>query len=292
LNAALTYTRNNLRVLLLILVVLALLVAAMAIFLPPGVDWQNSIRPAVFELLSGRSPYHLDLGIQGSWDPYAFFNAPWALLPLIPLALLPVQIGRALLVIISLLSYGYVAHRLGAKPLVIGLLLVSPPVMHELLVGNIDWLAVLGFILPPQIGLFFVAIKPQVGVGVAVFWLVEAWRKGDWREVLRVFWPITAALALSMLIFGPWPLRFETQTGVWWNASLWPMSIPVGLALLVTAVRKRKIEFAMAASPCLSPYLMMHSWIGALLALSASLPEMTAAVIGFWILIVMRGMGG
>ena len=80
----------------------------------------------MFELLAGRSPYHLDRGIQGSWDAYAFFNAPWALLPLIPLALLPVQIGRALLAIITMVSFGYVAHRLGGKPLMIGLLLVSP----------------------------------------------------------------------------------------------------------------------------------------------------------------------
>jgi hypothetical protein len=292
LNAALTYTKNNLRAVLLILVVLALVVGAMAVFLPPAVDWQNSIRPAVFELLAGRSPYHLDLGIQGSWDPYAFFNAPWALLPLIPLALLPVAVGRALLVIITLLSFGYVAHRLGGKPLAIGLLLVSPPVMHELLVGNIDWLAVLGFILPPQIGLFFVSVKPQVGIGVAVFWLVEAWRKGGWREVVRVFWPITAALVLSMIIFGPWPLRFGTQTGVWWNASLWPMSIPVGLGLLAAALHKRKIEYSIAASPCLSPYLMMHSWVVALLAVTTSLPVTAAAVGGFWILIIIRGFGG
>jgi hypothetical protein len=291
LKAALSYTRRNLRAVLLILAALALIVAAMAVFLPPGVDWQYSFRPAVFDLLAGRSPYHLDRGIQGSWDQYSFFNAPWALLPLIPIALLPVQVGRALLVIVTILSFTYVARRLGAKPLAIGLLLVSPPVMHGVLTGNIDWLAVLGFIMPPQIGLFFIAIKPQVGIAVAVFWLVEAWRRGRWREVLRTFWPISVTLVLSIIIFGPWPLRFETQAGVWWNASLWPMSIPVGLALLVAALHKRKIEFAMAASPCLSPYLMMHSWVAALLAVAASLPETAAAVVGFWILIIMRGLG-
>ncbi len=285
-NAALSYTRRNLKALLLILVVLALIVAAMAAFLPPGVDWQYSFRPAVVELLSGHSPY------RAAWDQYDFFNAPWALLPLIPLALLPVPVGRALLVVISLVSFAFVAHRLGGKPLAIGLLLVSPPVIHGLLVGNIDWLAVLGYILPPQIGLFFIAIKPQIGIAVAIFWLVEAWRKGGWREVVRIFWPITLALALSILIFGPWPLRFASQVGVGWNASLWPMSIPVGLALLAAALHKRKIEFAMAASPCLSPYLMMHSWVAALLAVAASLPETVAAVAGFWILIAIRGFGG
>ena len=277
---------------LLILIALVVVVAAMVVFLPAGVDWQYSFRPAVFELLAGHSPYHLDRGIQGSWDQYTFWNAPWALLPLIPLALLPVQLGRALLVVVTILSLAYVSRRLGAQPLAIGLLLVSPPVMHGLLVGNIDWLAVLGFIMPPQIGLFFIAIKPQIGIAVAIFWLVEAWRKGGWREVLRIFWPITVALALSILIFGPWPLRFETQAGVWWNASLWPMSIPVGLGLLAAALHKRKIEFAMAASPCLSPYLMMHSWVVVLLAVVSSLPETAAAVVGFWILILIRGLGG
>lgn len=291
-NAALSYTRRNLGAVLLILVVLALIVAAMAVFLPPGVDWQYGFRPAVFEFLEGRSPYEVAPAAPGTQPSISIFNAPWALIPLIPIALLPVKVGRGVLAMVSLISLGYVAHRLGAKPAAIGLLLVSPPVVHGVLVGNIDWLAALGFILPPQIGLFFVSIKPQVGIAVAVFWLVEAWRKGRWREVLRIFWPITVALVLSILIFGPWPLRFEGQSGVSWNASLWPLSIPVGLTLLVTALRKRKIEFAMAASPCLSPYLAMHSWVAALLAISASLPETAAAVVGFWILIVIRGFGG
>lgn len=109
--------------------------------------------------------------------------------------------------------------------------------------------AVLGYIMPPQLGLFFIAIKPQVGIGVAVFWLVEAWRKGGWRSGLKAFWPFTAVLVLSMLLDLDWPLRFGQQAGLQ-SASLWPMSIPVSLALLA------------------------------------------AAVVGFWILIVMRGLGG
>ena len=48
----------------------------------------------------------------------------------------------------------------------------------------------------------------------------------------------------------------------------------------------------MAASPCLSPYLMMHSWVVVLLAVVDSLPVTAAAVVGFWILIVIRGFGG
>jgi uncharacterized membrane protein len=195
----------------------------------------------------------------------------------------------ALLVIVSLATFVFVAHRLGAKPWAIILLLLSPPVIHLELVSNLDWLVVLGFVLPPQIGLFFITIKPQMGVVVALFWFIEAWRRGGWKEAVRIFWPVTAAFGLSLIIFGPWPLRLTQQVAVSWNSSLWPYSIPVGLALLVSAVRKRKIEFAMAASPCLSPFLMLHSWVGALLAVAGSLPEMIAAFVGFWILIILRG---
>jgi hypothetical protein len=207
---------------------------------------------------------------------------------LIPFALLPENVGRVLLLFCGLASFAYIAHRLGAKPLAIIFLLISPVVMHMLLNGNIDWLASFGFILPPQIGLFFIAIKPQIGIAVAPFWLVEAWRQGGWKQVLATFTPFTIVLLLSFAIFGLWPLGAVEVTRVYFNASLWPLSIPVGLALFVTAVRKRKIEYAMAASPCLSPYALFYSWTGVLLAIIASVPETIAAVIGLWILVAIR----
>ena len=264
--------------LVLLGLIIIFLIGAMSFVLPPAVDWHKAFRPAAWELVSGRSPYYVD----------GYFNAPWALLPLIPLALLPENVGRAIAFVVSLAALTFTAHRLGARPLAIAILLISPPVVHGLLNGNIDWLAAVGFVLPPQIGLFFISVKPQMGIAVAIFWLVEAYRKDGWREVVRVFGPITAAMLLSFALFGLWPLRFERELDLWWNASLWPASVPVGLALLVAAVRKGKIEYAMGASPCLSPYVLLHSWVGALLAIVASLPELVAAVIGLWILVAIR----
>jgi hypothetical protein len=247
-------------------------------YVPPAVDWRISFRPAALTLLSGESPY----------DKVYIIHAPWALLMLAPFALLPENVGRVLLLFCGLASYAYIAHRLGAKPIAIIFLLISPVVLHMLLNGNIDWLASFGFILPPQIGLFFIAIKPQIGIAVAPFWLVEAWRQGGWKQVLLTFAPFTVVLLLSFAIFGLWPLGAVEVTGVYFNASLWPLSIPVGLALFVTAIRKRKIKYAMAASPCLSPYGLFYSWTGVLLAIIASVPETIAAVVGLWILVAIR----
>jgi hypothetical protein len=186
----------------------------------------------------------------------------------------------------GLISLSYIAFRLGAKPLAIMFLLISPPVMHGALNGNIDWLAAIGFILPPQIGLFFISIKPQLGIAVIIFWLFKAWNKNGWREVIRIFGPFTLCLVISFLIFGFWILRFDRVVNEWWDASLWPQSIPIGLALLVAAIRKGKLEFAMGASPCLAPHVLLHSWVGALLAIVSSLPELIAAVCGLWILAI------
>lgn len=247
--------------------------------LPPGVDWRDTYRPATLALLSGKSPYSIDI----------FFAAPWALIPMIPLALLPERMGRAILFIIGIVTFALIAHRLGASPISMIAFLLSPPVLHCLLNSNIEWLVLLGLILPPRWGLFFITIKPQLGIAVILFWLVEAWRQDSYLEIIHIFVPISLALLISFVLFGLWPMRFSIPLTYHFNASLWPYSLPVGLTLLITAIRKRKIEYAAGASPCLSPYVLFHSWSGALIALSSSTAEMIMAVIGLWILVIIRG---
>jgi hypothetical protein len=252
-----------------------------SLYLPAGIDWRDTYRPATLALLTGESPYKVDI----------FFAAPWGLIPLIPFAILPEAIGRAALLLIGLGSFAYTAHKLGGKTIALIAFLLSPPVMHCLLNSNIEWLPLLGFILPPQIGLFFISIKPQIGVAVGIFWFIEAWRKGGYRNVIHVFWPITLALLISFAIFGFWPMRFRETIFLTrgYNASLWPGTIPVGLALLVAAIHKRNIKFAIASSPCLSPYVLLHAWTGALVSFVSQPIETIAAVIGLWILVIIRG---
>lgn len=271
------------------IIVLGLTVAALtgaALFLPPGIDWHGTFRPAALAVLRGASPYTAT-----PEAPYA--GAPWGLWLLLPFAVLPEPLGRALVFTAGLLAFAYTAVRLGARPLGVGLFLVSPPVMHCLLNSNVDWMPLLGFVLPPPLGLFLAAVKPQVGFTVALWWLVEAWRIGGPRQVLRVFGPAGAALALSILIYGWWPLNGLTimQLSTGWNASLWPMSIPVGLGLLWTALRKRDQRYAMGAAPCLSPYVLFHAWSGAVAALAADTGTLAVVVAGLWILVGLRFPG-
>jgi hypothetical protein len=268
-------------VLIAVLVVVFALVAGF--FLPPGVDWSSTFRPATLAVITGGNPYQLS-----NEAPYA--GAPWGMILLAPFALLPEHIGRGFLFVGSLLAFAYAAYRLIGRRIVLIFFLLSPPVLHSLINANLDWIHLIGYTLPPWIGLFFLAVKPQMGIVVAVFWLVEAWRIGMWGGIMKTFSPVAIAFLISLVLYGFRPmnmLKVDEHT-TWWNASLWPMSIPVGLALGVAAIRQRKIQFAMAASPCLSPHVVFHSWSAALIAIVSSTPKTIAAVVGLWILVIIR----
>ncbi len=142
-------------------------------FLPVRTHWIEIYRPATLRILSGRNPY----------DGINFFNPPWALIPLIPIAILPEKLGNAILGTITLFSFGYTAFKLGAKPLTIFFFLTSPITLYNLIQVNVDWLIPWGLLLPPQIGLFFILIKPQLGAFLALYWFYDSWKKGGIRLV-------------------------------------------------------------------------------------------------------------
>jgi hypothetical protein len=257
----------------LVLASLLMLARMVYLYLPGGWDWGMSIQPAVLELLHGRSPY----------ETTEFLYPFWVLFPLVPLALVPAKLGTAILFVSGLLAYAYVAYKFEAKPVALLFLLLSFPVMEGLYNGEIEWLAILGLVLPKPVGLFFLLSKPQTGLGVALFWLAESMRQGGWREAIRVFAPISVTVVLSFLLFGPWPLHSIRRINSGLNVSLWPYGIPIGLLLLSVALRHRKLGPAMIASPLLSPYLTPHSWSIVLLGLLPGPTVVIVASIGSWL---------
>ena len=157
---------------------------------------------------------------------------------------------------------------------------------------NVDILVLLGFGLPAPIGLFFVTIKPQMGLAMALFWLAQAFRQGGLKQAIRTFAPLIVALSLSFLLFGNWlnGRQADLPDSIW-DASLWPWAIPIGLVLLALALRDLREDCAMAASPFLSPYLAYHSWAGALAGLLRRDFELVLAVAGMWIVAILRAVG-
>lgn len=249
------------------------------ISLPIGLDWRDTYRPAALAILEGRSPYSVDI----------YYAAPWGAALLIPFAVLPYTIGRFLLFLFSLGSFALVGIKLGARPGSLVIFLTSAAVAGCLNNGNIEFLPLLGAIAPPWLGLILIAIKPQVGVGLAVYWAWSIWREKGFRAVLLTFLPVSLILSASFIIYGPWILRFS-QTLAWSvdNTSLGLLGLALGLPVLLGAIRRRSPELALASSPLLSPYALQFTWVSLLASLLERPRALLLASIALWIPVILR----
>lgn len=266
-----------------VLLLALLYIGANSLWPSVGIDWRETYYPAARAMLDGQNPYQA---------APTFRNVPWTLIPLLPLAFFSEQVSGVLYFLITFALYALTAIRLKASRIALIAFLLSSPVVYGLRMLNVDALALLGFILPPQIGLFFIVIKPQMGIAMIPFWILETWRDGGWKSLLRVFTPVTLAMILSFAVFGSSSIgRSNDLLHSTWNASLWPWAFPIGFALAILSLRNRRADQAMAASPFLTPYLAYHSWVSVLAGLMQHDLELVLAVIGMWLVAVIRLMG-
>lgn len=266
-------------IIILGIILLALISWLVGNIIPEQIDWVRTFRPAVREIISLRSPYNIK----------SFFNPPWILIPMIPFALLPDKIGNGLLFVVSFCTIIYSGVRMGAKPLSLVAFLFSFPVLFLLIFGQIDWMILLGFTLPPQIGLLLILTKPQIAIPYALFWLVESWRIGGIKQVVRVFSPVLSMFIISFLFFGFWFRNIDSNilTAIY-NFSIWPFGLVFGLTLVVYSLVKRKKEWSIIGGPFFSPYVAVHSWAAALLAILPNSMGSIAASVVSWIMYFLR----
>lgn len=236
------------------------------------IDWAFAFRPAV--LAYAEDPYQ-----------YEFFNPPWALWVLAPFALLPPPFDHGVLMFVSAIVIAYVAKKMGAKPWTMLLVFLSPPVLDSLLCGQLEWLVLLGVVLPLSWGLPLMLIKPQVGLVVAAWkiWMVHRRyvrnSSGGVGLQLTDFSLTIGVLIVSFLRHGFWPIH---MLDVMEQTFAWPYLIPVGLALVYMAYDAACLRAALMASPCLAPHAWPYSFSGVVIAL-ADEPKLLAVVVaGMW----------
>jgi hypothetical protein len=249
---------KNRRLILLIPFLILLLGVAVyyASFLPTA-DWYVTFDPAARGIFTGHSPYEMR----------GFSNPPWAVLLLLPFIIFPPLVAHGLFFVASALALIYLTWRLNTPLLAVVAFLLSPTAIGALLVGNLDPFVYLGMLLPPVWGLFVLLIKPQIGIGVAIYYLFEAWRQDRFFGVVRIFLPVAIAFLLSALIFPVFVHILITKSGVDpWNRSMFPYGLPLALFLLWLAVRRRNPYIALAASAFLTPYLTFYSYLAIQLA--------------------------
>ena len=268
-------TRREIALIIVLTIVCISVLVVAYLFLPIGDDYHSTFHPAPLAVLRGESPY----------NGYGFFYPPWTILPLLPISLLPEKIGNEIFFFSCLLTFVLLLHKYKVNLATTIIFLVSPPVLVELWSSNINWLVLLGYLMPPQIGLFFVLMKPQVGGAMALFWFVEAWHKGGFRQVIKTFLPVSIITIITLFIFPGWFQSATNTIGFSANISFWPLSIPIGLVLVALMLKHRDERFAYMASPFLSPYFTINSLSTVILGLVSSPWLTTSAVVGMWIAI-------
>jgi hypothetical protein len=243
---------------------------------PAGGDWLNFL-PAIKVFLQGGNPYLVGKEFYGVYEPF------WTYILLAPFALLPFWTGRILLFVVSVVAFGLTAVKMGASRFQLILFLCSSTVFGGLYMGNIDFLVTLGFWMPPVIGLFFVMMKPQIGICIAIFWMYLAWKEGGVRKIVWVFAPITIAYLLSFVMYGFWFKHLFNMPNNPWNFGAFPYLVPMGIILLFAALRERDKRLAGMSSPLIAPYATTYNFSIMLLSLFNRPALFIAAWVVLWL---------
>lgn len=247
-------------------------IAALRFAYPLADDWSRVFVPAVRQW---RDPYSIQ----------NFTNPPWVLF-FLPHALLPLAWSNAVNFCITLVVISVVIRhfRGGWKAFV--LVFSSPMIVSLAQTNNIDWVSLVAFLLPAQWGLPVLAAKPQVAGGAALVW----WKRQNYS--LRMLLPTLLIVAVSFLVWGLWPLKFNLPAHAdIWNLALFPYSVPIGCYLLYRGWKHDDEILAAVATPFFMPYFGLHSLTVPLVLLACRYPrEALYLNLGFWwfLLVEMR----
>lgn len=242
-------------------VILAVVVLGLMLIPTGGYDFVHFFHPVGRAVLRGENPYEV----------HGFYNPPWLLALLGPVALIPAQVARWVWVVMALAGYLVAFRRLGLDRMACALLLVNPFLYFDLGIGNIEWLVLLGATLPPSAAAWLAGLKPQDSVVLFVMWI----KQRKWLALV----PVAVWGALIAARVCPLPCVESMH----WSTDIFPWGVPVGMALAWLAVKREDRTLALAASPFFSPYLAMQSWIFVLLPLARNRRWLAAGVAMSWV---------
>jgi hypothetical protein len=250
-----------------------------------GFDWVITFYPVTWWFLHGGDPYAapIPLGV-------VFSNPPWILPLLVPFALLPPTWGAIGMALISLTGLCALAYKL-RRPWLIPLVGLSYVMLEGMANGTVDGLALWGLALGGPVGFFLLSVKPQVASLVGVVWMWQAYQQDAWRGVLKLAGPTTAVGIVFTALYPQWVRIFfavhERVASSSYN--LWPWLIPVAVLALWWALRRGKPAGAAVATTLSAPYILAHSYVGALALVADELPVLGIILAALsWALILLR----
>ena len=264
-----------------VLIVVLIILAGIAAILigdaiPVGVDFHYAFYPVARAILGGQSPYIVP----------EFLMPPWAAIFVTPFGLLPEKVAWGAFVIVDIFCYIYAFRRMEFDRISIALMMVSPFVFYGAFHGNLEFLVLVGSILPLQIGVWFLIIKPQMSFPLLLFLAYRIWQAEGWKSVALKFGPPT--LIYTLFLVTGW-MNIPNLSRMPWNTSAWPWGLPLGVLMVVLALIKNDKLLAFAAGPFFSPYLAFHTWVVTLLPYRNKRVFLAIFIVLSWVVLLQRG---
>jgi hypothetical protein len=245
-------------------------------YIPVGVDFRYTFYPVAKATLTFQSPYTVP----------NFLMPPWTAIAVLPFGLLSEQNAWGVFVILAILLQVYGFQRMKMKGTSIALMMVSPFVFYGIFKGNLDFLVLLGSTLPVHLGIWLLLIKPQMSLPLVFFLAYRLKQVEGWKSVALKFSP--PFLLYTLFLLTGW-MNLPNLEQLAWNTSVWPWGIPLGLLMVLLGFIKKDKWLTFAASPFLSPYLAVHSWVVTLLPYRNRRWILAGFIFVIWVILLQKG---
>ncbi len=242
---------------------------AVAIAVALAVLWWLAV--VVFGVWTGVAPWSdqrrtFTQAVHHLADPYSALvwpYVPWAVIPLIPFGLLPVWLAVLLQMILYFGLLAALVFRFEGGLAAVLIVLTSAIAFDTALEINLEWMVVIGLLVPPVWSGPLLLVKPQAALGA---WLGFAPR--DW---LRGGLVVLAVVAAALLIWPGWVggmiADIQANTLGDWGARIniafsnlmpRPLSWGIGVALAILALRRRDPVIGVFAWQFVVPYATFY----------------------------------
>lgn len=223
------------------------------------------------------------------YDQAGFFAIPWATLFLLPFDPLPLELAALIMTVLYFTLLAAAIHKFGGGILAVFAAFGSAIAFDAMMEINIDWLIVIGLLVPRAWSPFFLMIKPQTAIGYPL-----AFTR---REFVRACIVGLLTLIAALLIWGVFPLDLLENMRRWETNALVniapmsivgvPLSIAIGIVFAWFAFRRRDPVYSVAAGVFFVPYIAPVSAFVAFALLCARHPRFCLVItITIWVIIV------
>ncbi len=218
-------------------------------------------------------------------DPYVLVwpYVPWTALPLIPLGLLPAPLAVLLQMVLYFGLLAALIYRFDGGLAAVLIVLTSAIAFDTALEINLEWIVVIGLLVPPVWSGPLLLVKPQAALGAWLGFAPREWLRGGLvvlavAAVALVIWPgwvggMVADIQENTL--GDWGARINIAFS---NLMPRPLSWAIGVALAILALRRRDPVIGVFAWQFVVPYATLYGIMPAFALFTARWPRLALVI--------------